>query len=156
MLTGTQGKSSDFIGPWTRPTCWSWRVSWAGGGVGCGSLWGQGHSWWRYQGVLIGLGFSGGCHFVTKMWRHPTICRIQCWDASGQTTNRAGAQHHPSSDRLPKIFLSPQPLLNTPLLYTKQKQTHRHRDQTCGCQRGGEEREAWTGNLGLVDANCYI
>ena len=32
----------------------------------------------------------------------------------------------------------------------KQKQTHRHRDQTCGCQVGGEEGEGWTGNLGLV------
>ena len=40
----------------------------------------------------------------------------------------------------------------------KQKQTHRHREQTCGCQGGGgravgEER---TGNLGLADANYYI
>ena len=35
---------------------------------------------------------------------------------------------------------------------TKQKQTHRHRDQTCGCQDGGEGY-GWTGNLGLVDAN---
>ena len=41
-------------------------------------------------------------------------------------------------------------------LSTKQKQTHRHRDQTCGCQGGGGEREGWTGNLELVDANYYI
>ena len=40
-------------------------------------------------------------------------------------------------------------------LPTKQKQTHRHRDQTCGCQ-GGERGEGWTGSLGLVDANYYI
>ena len=38
----------------------------------------------------------------------------------------------------------------------KQKQTHRHRDQTCGCQGGGEEGEGCTGSLGLVDANYYI
>ena len=38
-------------------------------------------------------------------------------------------------------------------LSTKQKQTHRHREQTCGCQ--GEVR-GWTGSLGLVDANNYI
>ena len=28
-------------------------------------------------------------------------------------------------------------------LSTKQKQTHRHREQTCGCQ--GEEGERWSG-----------
>ena len=39
---------------------------------------------------------------------------------------------------------------------TKQKQTHRHREQTCGCQGGGEKGEGWTGSLGLVDANYYI
>ena len=37
-------------------------------------------------------------------------------------------------------------------LYMKQKQTHRHREQTCG---GGVE-EGWIGNLGLADANYYI
>ena len=38
-------------------------------------------------------------------------------------------------------------------LPTEQKQTHRHREQTCGCQWqwGG-----WRGRLGLVDANHYI
>ena len=40
-------------------------------------------------------------------------------------------------------------------LSMKQKLTHRHREQTGGCQGGGEE-EGWTGNLGLVDANYYI
>ena len=41
-------------------------------------------------------------------------------------------------------------------LSMKQKQTHRHREQTCGCQ--GEEGvgEGWTGSLGLVDANYYV
>ena len=38
-------------------------------------------------------------------------------------------------------------------LSVKQKQTHRQREQTCGCQGwGGEE---WTGNLGLADTNYY-
>ena len=36
-------------------------------------------------------------------------------------------------------------------LSTKQKQTQRHRDQTCGCQGGAEEGDGWTGNLGLGD-----
>ena len=39
-------------------------------------------------------------------------------------------------------------------LSTKQKQTHRHREQTCGCQRG--QGEGRTGNLGLTDISYYI
>ena len=39
-------------------------------------------------------------------------------------------------------------------LSTIKKQTHRHRDQTCGCQ--GVGGEGWTGSLRLVDANYYI
>ena len=34
-------------------------------------------------------------------------------------------------------------------LSTKQKQTHRHREQTCDCQGGGEEGGGWTGTLGF-------
>ena len=41
-------------------------------------------------------------------------------------------------------------------LSTKQKQTHRRREQTCGCQGGGVMREGWSGSLGLADANYYI
>ena len=41
-------------------------------------------------------------------------------------------------------------------LPTEQKQTHRHREQTCGCQGGGGIEEGWTGSLGLADANYYI
>ena len=38
-------------------------------------------------------------------------------------------------------------------LSTKQKQNHRHREQTCGFRGlGGEEREGWSGSLGLADA----
>ena len=40
-------------------------------------------------------------------------------------------------------------------LSAEQKQTHRHVEQTSGCQGGGEEME-WTESLGLVDANYYI
>ena len=39
---------------------------------------------------------------------------------------------------------------------TKQKQTHRYREQTCGCQEGRSVGEGWTGNLWLVDASYYI
>ena len=41
-------------------------------------------------------------------------------------------------------------------LTTKQKQTHRHREQTCGCQEGGGVAERWIRSLGLADANYYI
>ena len=37
-------------------------------------------------------------------------------------------------------------------LSTKQKQTHRRREQTCGCQEGGG---VGIGSLGLRDANYY-
>lgn len=33
ICSGTQGKSSNLIRAYARPTCWSWRISW-GGGVG--------------------------------------------------------------------------------------------------------------------------
>ena len=39
-------------------------------------------------------------------------------------------------------------------LSMKQKQTHRHREQTCGCRWG--QGEEWSGSLGLADANYYI
>ena len=41
-------------------------------------------------------------------------------------------------------------------LFTKQKQTHRHREQTCGCQGGLRVGEGWIGSFGLADANYYI
>ena len=40
-------------------------------------------------------------------------------------------------------------------LPTKQKQTHRHREQTCGCQGWGDG-EGSIGSWGLPDANYYI
>ena len=41
-------------------------------------------------------------------------------------------------------------------LSRKQKQIHRHREHTCGCQGGGREREGWIGSLGLTGANYPI
>ena len=38
---------------------------------------------------------------------------------------------------------------------TQLRDIHRHEEQTCDCQGGGE-RSGWTGNLGLVDANYFI
>ena len=42
--------------------------------------------------------------FRAKTWPHLTVCRHQCWDASGQTTNWAGIQPQPSADRHLKTF----------------------------------------------------
>ena len=41
-------------------------------------------------------------------------------------------------------------------LSRKQKQIHRQREHTCGCQGGGGEEEGWIGNLGLTGANYHI
>ena len=60
--------------------------------------------------------FVVSCHHVgAKTWPHPTTCRVQCWDASGQMTKRVGPQPHPSADCLPKVVLGVQQPLNTPL-----------------------------------------
>ena len=40
-------------------------------------------------------------------------------------------------------------------LSAKEKQTHRRREQTWGCQGGGKGEEGYVGSLGLADAN-YI
>ena len=37
----------------------------------------------------------------------------------------------------------------------EQRQTHRHREQTCGCQGVGEG-VGWTGSLETENANYYI
>ena len=79
-----------------------------------GHLWGQGQWWQWYKGELVGVSSPGGHHFVTRTQPHPTGCRLQCWDTSDQTTNRAGTQPQPPADKLPKVFLNPQPPLNTP------------------------------------------
>ena len=78
-------KSSDII---------SIRRSLAKVGGSCDSLW-QKRLITAVLGTLIGVSPPGGHHFLTKIWPHPTGCWLQRWDASGQTTNRAGTQSHP-------------------------------------------------------------
>ena len=41
-------------------------------------------------------------------------------------------------------------------LSMKQKQTHRHREQTWGYQGEGGVGEGWIGSLGLADTNYYV
>ena len=45
--------------------------------------------------------------------------------------------------------------MNTSTKQKKQKQTHRPREQPCGCQGGGGGRE-WIRSLRLADKNYYI
>ena len=40
-------------------------------------------------------------------------------------------------------------------LFTKQKQTQRLREQTCGCPGRRSLGEGWIGSLGLADTNYY-
>ena len=41
-------------------------------------------------------------------------------------------------------------------LCVNQKQTHRQREQTCGCESGGGVKEGWVGGLGLaIQASMY-
>ena len=41
-------------------------------------------------------------------------------------------------------------------LSTKKKQTHRHREQTCGCHGREEVGEGWIGSWGLSDGYYYV
>ena len=79
-----------------RPTCGSWRFS--GGG--------RSQLWLTVGARTLVVKTPGnihwcelwGHHFGTKMWLHQTACRLQCWNAFSQTTNRVGTQPHPSVD----------------------------------------------------------
>ena len=42
------------------------------------------------------------------------------------------------------------------ILSTKEKQTHGHREQSCGCQGGKGWEEGRIGSWGLADTNYYI
>ena len=41
-------------------------------------------------------------------------------------------------------------------LSMKEKQTHKHREQTCSCQGGEGVGEGWIGRLGSADANYCV
>ena len=87
------GQSSNSIGVWVRTTCKSWGYP-GEVGVGCSSLWGQGHWGQRPQGIFMGVSSPGGHHFGTETWSLPTTFRLLCWDASGQTNNSVAKQPH--------------------------------------------------------------
>ena len=76
---------------------------------------GQGHWLQRPQGTLVSVSSPGGPHFGTKTCPHSTTCRLQCWNASVQTTSQIGTQPHLSAERLPEVVLSLKPPLDTAL-----------------------------------------
>ena len=41
-------------------------------------------------------------------------------------------------------------------VHTKQKQTHRYKEQTCGYQKGERRKKGPTGGMGLADTNYEI
>ena len=45
--------------------------------------------------------------FGIKCWHQSTACRLQCWDVSGQMTNKVIASSHPSAERLLKRLPEP-------------------------------------------------
>ena len=109
--SGTRGESSGFISAWAwvRPTCWYRRFSCKVGGGGggrhsCGSLWGQRHWLQEFWGILSGMSTPGSHRFLTKIRLVPTAYKLQCWDASGQTSN----QGRSIADRLLKVLVSSQ------------------------------------------------
>ena len=59
--------------------------------------------------------------------------RLQCWVASGQTTNREETQPHPSADKQIKVEPRKMVQMNR---FAGQKLRHRCREQTYGHQGG--------------------
>lgn len=54
-----------------------------------GSLWG--HKSWQKVFSHMNSGWMQTSWILgTETWPHPTAYRLQCWEASGQTTNRVG------------------------------------------------------------------
>ena len=99
--SGPRGRSSDPIGDGTRPTYWCWRVSCRDGGwlcltVGTRTLAAE---------VLGGTPWCGPSQ-SPPLAPPGSLGRLQCWVASGQTTNREGTQPHPSADKQIKVLLS--------------------------------------------------
>ena len=63
MCITTKGKSSNLIGTWVRPTCWSEIVSWVGG-VGVGE-----QLWLTLGTHTLVVGISGSIHLHELSWR---------------------------------------------------------------------------------------
>ena len=83
-----------------------------------------GQLWFTVGTKTLVVVVLGSTHWCEPSWRppfetwpHTIACRLQCWDTSDQTVDKMRTLSLPSADRLPKLFLSPQPLA---------KHTHLH------------------------------
>ena len=77
-------------------------------GVFCG---GRGQQWLPSGTKSLAAVVLGRTYWREPSWRLPlshqdlAACRLQCWYASDQTTNREETQPYPSADRPLKVFL---------------------------------------------------
>ena len=93
--------------------------------------------------------------------KHDTATWIQCKslqviNSSSHTpfSKNRNIQFSPEGSR--NLASSHQDYGNSQMnLSTRQKQTLRHREQTCDCWGGGWG-EVWIGSLGLADANYFV
>ena len=93
------GRSCYSLEVWARPICGYWRISQEGRGQ---LRLAGGDGMQRPQGIIISMSSSGG-HFGKEIWPHSAACRLQCWNASGQTTNQGG--EHSPTHQLSKVAL---------------------------------------------------
>ena len=118
MHTGTQEKIIDFIDVWARPTCWYWRVSWKVKGVAvvhCGDK----------DPVAEILRSTHGCELSQRLpfWQQclspsnrllaPGLEGLRPNNQQGRKTAPQGRNTAPPINRLPKVFLTSEPPLNT-------------------------------------------
>ena len=99
--SGPRGRSSDPRGDWTRPTCWCWRVSCRGG------EW----LWLTVRTRTLAAEVLGSTPWGEPSQSLPlapakSLGSVQCWVASGETTNRKGTQPHPSAVKQIKVLMS--------------------------------------------------
>ena len=125
MHARTQGKSSDLIGAWARPTyCLESLLETRGVAVTHPQYIDTG-DWQPYLGKFYHVNPAPG--ILAHHQPHPKACRCQCSETfqAKHLINWVGTQSHPSADRMPKTFLSPQPPLDTPLPSRKPAQASR-------------------------------
>ena len=80
-------------------------------GVVSGSLWEQGHWWWRLQGIFISIALLKVVILAPRPGPTQQPAGPVLWYL--RPSNRVRTQFHPLADRLPKVTLSPQSHLNT-------------------------------------------
>ena len=107
------------------------QEDWRGEGLGCRSLWGQGHWCLGPQRILICVSSPKRLPFWHEDLAPPNRMQDLVLSPSEQTTSRIGIQPHLKASRMPKVVSSSQLTINTPLDMalptkgTRSKPTHR-------------------------------